>query len=202
VKRVRRGGTNRFGFTLIELLIVVAIIGILAAIAIPNFLQAQIRAKVSRCYADMKTLRTAMEVYHVDHDYYPHGLGNGFPPYPEGPVKYRLWRLTTPIDYLASLPDDPFKTQFKTAGFLVASDKPSFIYLIRDWDGDGIPGHPFELYAQAQPALYSVLPNPAITEYVLVSKGPQHEQIVTLFWIPYDPTNGTISNGEIITGGP
>jgi len=59
------------GFTLIELLIVVAIIAILAAIAIPNFLQAQTRAKVSRAEADMRSIATALESYYVDHNEYP-----------------------------------------------------------------------------------------------------------------------------------
>ena len=53
------------GFTLIELLIVVAIIAILAAIAIPNFLEAQTRAKVARVLSDQRTLGTAVEQYSV-----------------------------------------------------------------------------------------------------------------------------------------
>ena len=58
-------------FTLIELLIVVAIIGILAAIAVPNFLNAQIRAKISRTYADENALSTALGMYHMDIGAYP-----------------------------------------------------------------------------------------------------------------------------------
>lgn len=62
---------KRFGFTLIELLIVVAIIAILAAIAVPNFLEAQTRAKVSRVVSDIRTFETAMKTYQVDHNQYP-----------------------------------------------------------------------------------------------------------------------------------
>ena len=61
-------------FTLIELLIVVAIIAILAAIAVPNFLEAQTRAKVARVQSDMRTVNTAMETYRIDHSNLPvHG---------------------------------------------------------------------------------------------------------------------------------
>ena len=59
------------GFTLIELLIVVAIIAILAAIAVPNFLEAQTRAKVSRSKADLRTLATGVESYALDWQKYP-----------------------------------------------------------------------------------------------------------------------------------
>jgi general secretion pathway protein G len=59
------------GFTLIELLIVVAIIGIISAIAIPNLWSAIDKAKQKRTMADMRVLGEAIEVYGHDHHFYP-----------------------------------------------------------------------------------------------------------------------------------
>jgi type II secretion system protein G len=95
------------GFTLIELLIVVAIIAILAAIAVPNFLEAQTRAKVSRCAADMRSLRTGLEAYAVDNQKYPetdYGAGVF-----DGMAGAGMDRLSTPIAYMSSIPKSPFK---------------------------------------------------------------------------------------------
>jgi type II secretion system protein G len=59
------------GFTLIELLIVVAIIGIIAAIAIPNLLNAINRGRQKRTMSDIRSIATAMEAYSVDFNFYP-----------------------------------------------------------------------------------------------------------------------------------
>src|SRR5205809_925077 len=59
------------GFTLIELLIVVAIIGIIAAIAIPNLLNAIQRGKQKRTMSDLRSIGTAVESYQVDNGYIP-----------------------------------------------------------------------------------------------------------------------------------
>jgi type II secretion system protein G len=70
---------NRKGFTLIELLIVVAIIGIIVAIAIPNLLNAIQRAKQKRTMGDMRSLGTAAESYSVDYNAYPPAAANTVP---------------------------------------------------------------------------------------------------------------------------
>jgi type II secretion system protein G len=59
------------GFTLIELLIVVAIIGILAAIAIPQFASYRKKAFDSAAQSDLKTMRTELEGYYADNYSYP-----------------------------------------------------------------------------------------------------------------------------------
>lgn len=68
-----KNGLRSNGFTLIELLIVIAIILILIAIALPNFLEAQIRAKVTRAEADIRNLATAIEFFRTEYSHYPVG---------------------------------------------------------------------------------------------------------------------------------
>ncbi len=200
--------TNRtrrsLAFTLIELLIVVAIIAILAAIAVPNFLAAQARAKVSRAKADMRTLATAIESYAVDNNVYPivaDEEGNDIFPYPgAGPAEIFETRLstviTTPISYITSRLAEPFPEE---GDF---NENPQFGFLTRDYAFErlGDPGEDeFTEYIEELGG------QPATAKYYILSHGPDriHDEpeppsVASL----YDPTNGTISSGDILYFGP
>jgi len=81
------------GFTLVEILIVVVILGILAAIVIPQFTEASTEAKESRLASDLQMLRSQIELYKIQHSDAPPALAdltnggamttavNGFGPY-------------------------------------------------------------------------------------------------------------------------
>lgn len=67
---------DRKGFTLIELLIVVVIIGILAAIALPKFSNTKERAAIGAMKADLRNLATVQEAYFMDHNTYANSIAS------------------------------------------------------------------------------------------------------------------------------
>ncbi len=101
----------REGFTLIELLIVIAIILILIGIALPNFMEAQLRAKTTKVQGDIKSLATAVEMYSLDWRKYPcdeEEDAKAFPHCSDGNWWASGRQLTTPVAYIKKVPLDPF----------------------------------------------------------------------------------------------
>ena len=100
---------NAKGFTLIELLIVVAIIGIIVAIAIPNLLNAIQRAKQKRTMGDMRSIGTAAEAYSIDYNAYPPAAASSIPvlyggvTYPSVSVGANLSKYISPT-YIRVMP--------------------------------------------------------------------------------------------------
>lgn len=196
---------NIMAFTLIELLIVVAIIAILAAIAVPNFLEAQVRSKVSRVKSDMRSTSTALEAYFVDNNHYAFGADhdNITQPAPFGTEAFECFlcsRLTTPIAYISTLMPDTF---FFKKGSGHGKNTP-FHYNERETVNR--LGEP-EFIIELSQLLFGSPKTSAA--YYMFSHGPDgdHDEDLTqsdieLATVLYDPSNGTISNGDIYYFGP
>ena len=199
------------GFTLIELLVVVAIIAILASIAVPNMLNAQLRAKVSRMHADMRTLSSAVATYQIDHNNFPYRRNTRAtatiePIVPEQENRMeQMSVLTTPVRYISTIPEDIFDLKIPRPENIIDyydSTQVSWLinsrFLRRDsrrvtpgtWGGNWSRWGPMAFWGRQGGR------SPGRDVY----GWPVDPWLEFTIYFPYDPTNGAVSPGNIYFG--
>ncbi len=187
------------GFTLIELLIVVAIIAILAAIAVPNFLEAQTRSKVTRTWSDMRAINQAFQMYVIEWQTPPSlGRMGWFALYmdPKDSQTKIVNSLTTPVAYMSAIPIDDFNSAKLNLHNPGGGSQMSVIVTtqpLKDLGGMVMNKGQFVPFGKG-----------TFHHWLLESVGPNllwWNETPGAFWDPfnvfYDPTNGTISGGSL-----
>ncbi|MBM3463764.1 MAG: prepilin-type N-terminal cleavage/methylation domain-containing protein [Armatimonadetes bacterium] len=115
---------KRKGFTLIELMIVIAIIAILAAILVPNFIRARAQGQVTACKSNLKNIGTALEMYSTDSS---------------GRFPSQLTSLTTGGNYLKSIPTCPsVGSDTYTGGFASHSNPDAYTVVCNGTNHAGV----------------------------------------------------------------
>jgi prepilin-type N-terminal cleavage/methylation domain-containing protein len=174
-------------FTLVELLIVVGIIAILASIGLVNFLEAQVRSKVSRTRADMRVLASAVEIYATDNNAYTPTLG--------------FTLFTTPVAYVTAVPADVFspKGGFPYLGYLNAVTMSQQTAL-EQWhvtqstpeQRTAFAGHQYFVWSNGPDMIDDAIDR-AQNSFNDVVDAPGAD-----YGLFYDPTNGTVSRGDVV----
>lgn len=204
----------RRAFTYVELMIALTIIAILAAIAVPNFLEAKTRAQVARSKSELVVLKAAVEAYRLDVRAYPPNQIAGEPNGAD------LIVLTTPIAYLTRLPYDVFTIpdsrgpnsydeldEFALYNYFNAIQvDPEGALKVAMYDPQGeTPEQPvdgyFEFSGFMATMIWGIGPGaslPATSSNPYTTVMPDG----TVQLLPYDPTNGTTSDGDIYITSP
>ena len=157
------------------------IVMVLASIAVPNFLEAQVRSKVSRVKADQRAMAVAIEAFYIDNGTYPastNQLNASVQPSwmyagPEFSSIAAGSSLTTPLAYMMSYVPDPF------------ADDPNITFMYYS------TGKWWMLWSPGPDTDYDIMP--PVQQWTMGREGIPTQ---ILNWT-YDPTNGTVSDGDI-----